>query len=217
MQAILILLNVIGLVVALGWWYTAPSPEPIITALTLAGALVAQLVRSSRKQKTPKVAQKKHNTQQVQQTVNVYSAARPATSSVTEDMQDKSLAEKKNRIRILFIDDDTKFKVVSILKSNGWVNTKIVKDAMVDDDVVVQSDIIFVDIHGVGKLMQCKDEGLGLAMQIKRKYSSKRVVLYSAESHGDRFHAALKEVDSSLPKNAEPFEFLELIEQFCRK
>ncbi|MBK9276033.1 MAG: response regulator [Flavobacteriales bacterium] len=217
MQVVIILLNALALLGALVWWYKDKSLEPMVTSIGLIATLAALLFRANKERRASKPSKKSINSQSVQQTVNVYGV--PATSKPDETKQERehSLSEKKNRIRILFIDDDTKFKVVSILKSNGWINTWIVKDAMVDDDVVVQSDIIFVDIQGVGKLMQCKDEGLGLAMQIKRKYSSKWVVLYSAESHGDRFHAALKEVDSSLPKNAEPFEFLELIEQFCRK
>lgn len=38
------------------------------------------------------------------------------------------MIELKKKTKILFIDDDNKFKVVNILKSSGWINTKIIKD-----------------------------------------------------------------------------------------
>lgn len=68
----------------------------------------------------------------------------------------------------------------------------------------MKSDIFFVDIQGVGKKLDFQDEGLGLANALKNK----KVVIYSAENRGDRFH----EADDSLPKNAEPFQFQQTIE-----
>ncbi len=119
----------------------------------------------------------------------------------------------KETTHILFIDDEhTKFKMVSILKKAGWINTKSVKDITnIDDHKVRDSNVIFVDINGVGKSL-FKDEGLGLASAIKKKYPSKFVVIYSGESTGDRFHKALREVDDCLQKNAEPYQFINLIE-----
>ena len=121
----------------------------------------------------------------------------------------------KKRISILFIDDDTKFKVVKILKNAGWINTSSVKDVKsLDDPIVKDTDIFFVDIQGVGIELQFNDEGLGLALALKNKYPNKKVVIYSAETKGDRFHAALRKADSFLPKNAEPYEFQQIVEQY---
>ena len=127
--------------------------------------------------------------------------------------RDDCLIELKKKTKILFIDDDNKFKVVSILKNSGWVNTKIIKDINnIDSDEVRTTDIFFVDIQGVGKKLDFQDEGLGLANALKNKYPNKKVVIYSAENRGDRFHEALKKADDSLPKNAEPFQFQQTIE-----
>ena len=127
--------------------------------------------------------------------------------------RDDCLIELKKKTKILFIDDDNKFKVVNILKNSGWVNTKIIKDINnIDSDEVRTTDIFFVDIQGVGKKLEFQDEGLGLANALKNKYPNKKVVIYSAENRGDRFHEALKKVDDSLPKNAEPFQFQQTIE-----
>ena len=126
-------------------------------------------------------------------------------------VNDESL---KKLTRILFIDDKHKeFKIVSILKTSGWVNTKSVKDiTILDDPKIIEADIIFVDINGVGCNL-FEDQGLGLASALKNKYSAKKVFLYSAESKGDRFHKALREVDGCLYKDAEPYQFINLIEE----
>jgi hypothetical protein len=125
---------------------------------------------------------------------------------------------QKSLTRILFIDDNHKdFKMVSILKKSGWINIKAVKDITdLDDSKAVEADFIFVDINGVGMTM-FEDQGLGLASALKKKYPSKKIVLYSSETTGDRFHKALREVDACLPKNAEPYQFINLIESTSKK
>ncbi len=123
----------------------------------------------------------------------------------------------KIQTRILFVDDKhTDFKMVSILKRSGWINTKSVKDITdLDDPKLIEAEIVFVDINGVG-LTLFQDQGLGLASALKKKYPNKKIVLYSAETTGDRFHRALREVDDCLYKDAEPYQFINLIEGFTK-
>lgn len=135
----------------------------------------------------------------------------PKSASSTKD----ELDIRKKLTNILFVDDDTKFKIIKILNVAGWINTKIVKDVFnPDSDLVKNSHILFVDINGVGIKMGFSDEGLGLANYLKKKYPEKKVILYSTESGGNRFHEALRNVDDFLYKNADPSEFQEIIEQF---
>ena len=119
----------------------------------------------------------------------------------------------KDRLRILFIDDEhTKFRTVSILKKAGWKHTKSVKDITdLDDYRVKEADFIFVDINGVGKTL-FDDQGLGLASALKDKYPKKKIIIYSAETKGDRFHEALRKVDTCLSKDADPYQFINLLE-----
>ncbi len=124
-----------------------------------------------------------------------------------------SIDERKSKCKILFIDDE-QFKVVDILKKAGWINVKKIKDISSLDDLEVRSShIFFVDIQGVGKALRFQDEGLGLAKALKEKYPDKKVVIYSSENNGDRFHKALRCADEHLAKNADPFEFTQLVEQ----
>lgn len=129
--------------------------------------------------------------------------------------QKRNLDDFKNCTRILFIDDDARFKVVKILSRSGWVHTKLIKDCdALDDRDVVEADILFIDVQGVGVSMGFSDEGLGLALAIKEKYKEKKVIIYSAETEGDRFHEALRKADSFLAKNADPYQFQRLVEEY---
>lgn len=131
-----------------------------------------------------------------------------------EQEKNKTLDDYKDKTRILFI-DDAKFNVVTILKNDGWVHTHRIKDCKsLTMSEIKEADILFIDIQGVGKALEFKDEGLGLAEAIKERYSSKIVVIYSAENNGDRFHKALRKVDDFLSKDAEPYEFMQLIEMY---
>lgn len=123
----------------------------------------------------------------------------------------------KATTKILFVDDNhTEYKMVSILKKAGWTKTKSVKDITdLDAQIVLDSNIIFVDINGVG-LTLFEDQGLGLASALKVKYPQKKIIIYSAETSGDRFHKALRQVDDCLSKNAEPYQFINLVENLSK-
>ena len=139
------------------------------------------------------------------------------SDSDANDNLEKSKCDK-TKYRILFIDDKHReFKMVSQLKKSGWINTKAVKDVVdLDDPKVKEADLIFVDINGVGTQL-FEDQGLGLAAALKDRYQEKAIILYSSDPEGDRFNVKLKKVDDSLPKNADPYEFISMIEQYCNK
>lgn len=128
------------------------------------------------------------------------------------------LTNLKRTTNILFIDDDRGFKIVGILKKMGWEHTKLVTDiTSLEQQPLLDAQVVFVDIQGVGRAMQYTDEGLGLALAIKRRHPKKRVVIYSAEEKGARFHEALQEADYSLPKTAEPIRFEDTIVKVLTK
>lgn len=132
------------------------------------------------------------------------------------NMPEPTIDELRQRTNILFI-DDKEFPVVDILKNNGWLNTSRVEDVRNLFDVSIKNaHIIFVDINGVGKEMAFADEGLGLVRAIKERHPEKYVVVYSAEPAGDRFNEGLAAADSRLRKNAEPIQFLSVVEKYSR-
>ena len=130
-------------------------------------------------------------------------------------LPDRTLDHIKKICKILFIDDKG-FQVVQILQKAGWENTERISDlTSLDAPKVKESHILFVDIQGVGKSF--KDEGLGLVSAIKKKYPYKRVIVYSSESQGDRFHESLSMADARLNKNADPYEFQNLVERYSKE
>lgn len=129
----------------------------------------------------------------------------------------KNLNKINKEINILFIDDKS-FKVVDILKAAGWQNTSRIQDVdSMDDKIIREADIFFIDIQGVGKKLKFKEEGLGLVEAIKKKYPNSRVIVYSSESTGNIFHQALRIADDSLSKDADPYQFIQLVENYSKE
>lgn len=132
-----------------------------------------------------------------------------------EMSREEKIELMKSRIQILFIDDDKKFKIVQNLKDGGWKLTKTVPDIKnVDVPIVSKSQIIFVDINGVGILLNLQYEGLDLALMLKQKYPGKKVIIYSANKHSNSFHEAWNVCDYRLEKNALPYQFQSLVESY---
>lgn len=132
----------------------------------------------------------------------------------------RNLSEIKNGCRILFIDDQ-KFDIVDRLKNqDGWKNTSRIRDLdSICQTELIDAHIVFVDVQGVGKKMQCQDEGLGLIVAIKEKYPRKKVIMYSGESQGkvDSFHKASNLVDYRLRKTSTQYEFNNVIEKYAKE
>jgi PleD family two-component response regulator len=171
------------------------------------GVAIIGWIIKNKKTKTPSNSTSNKNI------ITINNNASQANGSLQQ--KQNNLPKRKEDYRILFIDDNhTDFNMVSILKKAGWPNTKAVKDLTDLDDLKArEASIIFVDINGVGTQM-FEDQGLGLAAALKDRYPEKIIILYSADPTGNRFDKKLKKVDDTLPKNAEPYEFISLIEQY---
>ena len=135
----------------------------------------------------------------------------------TFTLPERSLNELKSTTSVLFI-DDKQFEVVNILKEAEWVNVRLIKDVnSLDAQEVQNAHIIFVDINGVGRKLKFKDEKIGLILALRKKYPFKKLILYSAEREGDRFHEGFTAADAQLAKNADPFQFQAMVENYSRK
>lgn len=132
-------------------------------------------------------------------------------ASVTPNVQP---TVSKEDFSILFIDDDTELKMAENIKAD-WNNTKVIIDSTNIKQLEIRNaDVIFVDIQGVGKLLGFSDEGFGLAKAIKETYPNKKVVIYSAAKKHDIYHDAIKVCDKTLKKDANLYEFNNLIEKY---
>ena len=122
----------------------------------------------------------------------------------------------KDRAHILFIDDQS-FEKVERLKEAGWIVEKVKDIKSLDDDKVRRSHVIFVDYKGVGKFLSPQEEGVGLIAALKKRYPTKRIVLYSAHSEFSlNDEIKHKIADDILPKNSDTYVYIEKIEENSR-
>lgn len=220
---IIISLSSLALVISAIWAYQADfSYEPIIVFILSLVGLLSLFVfkpkdKSKIKLKTGDMEQKVE--------VNVNLAAQESKDEKNYSISKNDIPSTLNRegiielmkpkVKTLFIDDDKNFKVVNVLKDAQWKNTKSVEDIKgLDIAIVKDANIYFVDINGVGKLLECEHEGLDLALMLKEKYPLKKVVIYSASKETNSFHKAWDVCDYKLEKNALPYQFQKLVEQY---
>lgn len=146
---------------------------------------------------------------------NVVNPPTPAPSGNEQEVE--RVVDLKSVCQILFIDDDKMPSVIKPLRKSGWLNIKKIGDtANLDATEIRNANIIFVDILGVGKELQFKNEGIGLAAAIKRRYPKKGVVIYSATPEHKLFDPDIDILDGRLEKYAEPIQFSNMIEKYGR-
>lgn len=143
--------------------------------------------------------------------VNIGNASKGVVQNSNGDFSDAI----KDKIRILFVDDKGEFPIVKYLKKRGY-NVNCIKDIEdIDGEEVRRSDIIFLDINGVGKMLQIKNQGMGLCGALKDKYGDRKIViLYSGETKGDIFDKDAQKADASIPKDSDFLQFISLISQY---
>lgn len=172
---------------------------------------VVYLFRFCRKSKKPRLVSKQIGQQTQHQNV-VINMSSPLVDTANEQAKMVGEIDKKATTNILFVDDE-KFDHVSVLKSAGWKNTKNIKDIKrIDCSEIQWAQIIFIDINGVGCDLFPKEQGLGVAVQIKKRYPDKYVVVYSAQPQ--QLNKNFTQVDAILPKNADPYEYINILENY---
>ncbi len=215
---------IIGIVGGVIWGFmTNWEPEPIILLAVSVIEIIAFIIlgyTDNNEDTQPQVVTSTITQGNVSVNVNVGSSMN-ANEGKAPEKSEKSLDDREARIeymksktRILFIDDDKKFNVVKILKDSGWIHTKSIVDVKsIDSPQIRDAQIHFVDINGVGKLLNLPSEGLDLALMIKQRFPYKKVILYSANRNSNSFHEAWDLCDFKLEKNALPNQFLNIVEQ----
>jgi hypothetical protein len=228
--AIVAIIGVIGgtmWAVKTGWDYE-PTILVSVSAIELVSFIISRSIGSSSKQieepQTKDTQSGNKNTNE--QKVNVNVSLVPHNQSLASTDIKRSITEiglpreeiieiMKKRVQILFIDDDKNFRVVQNLKDGGWKLTKSVEDIKnVDVPTAKKSHIFFVDINGVGNMLNLEHEGLDLALMLKKRYPDKKVIIYSANKNSNSFHEAWNVCDFRLEKNALPYQFQSLVESY---
>lgn len=135
-----------------------------------------------------------------------------------QSKQELSIDQIKSELKVIFV-DDKKFNIVNLLKKNGWKQISYKNDISdLDDPEIREAHVIFLDINGVGIVMNFQNQGMGLCGAIKRKYGNKkRVVLYSGETDGSIFDSDAKMADDTLVKDSDYYQFISLMEQYGKE
>ena len=135
-----------------------------------------------------------------------------------QSKQELSIDQIKSELKVIFV-DDKKFNIVNLLKKNGWKQISYKNDISdLDDPEIREAHVIFLDINGVGIVMNFQNQGMGLCGAIKRKYrNKKRVVLYSGETDGSIFDSDAKMADDTLVKDSDYYQFISLMEQYGKE
>lgn len=200
------------------WLFSGAGITIVVTFLTIIGGVLAYLMKTNGKsERESSHPQPPSLAQNVTQTVILGSQG--ASGGPQTSLAETSAAPDRERVmlttRILFIDDQTDFPVIKIIRQAGWKNVSIKKDVANFSTAEMKSvDIFFVDIQGVGKALGFSDEGLGLAKALKLHFGkNKKVIIYSAEPRGETFHDAWSATDGRLRKNAQPYEYLQMLDQ----
>ncbi|WP_299012386.1 response regulator [uncultured Polaribacter sp.] len=213
-----LLIGIVGLFGGLIWgYYSKWEFEPIILSAISFLEIIAYFTLPKEKKKEKEISNKSKNTnkQKVEVTVNNFTSNNNDVPSIEKKNRNALIDSKKTKIGILFIDDDKKFNIVKILKDSNWKNTKTVTDIKsLDVSYVQNSEIIFVDINGVGKILNLEYEGLDLALMLKQKYPEKKIIIYSANKNSNSFHKAWDIIDGRLEKSALPYQFQNLVENY---
>jgi len=215
---------IIGVIGGFIWAFLSNwEPEAIILLSGSAVELIAfGILRSSSNENQPQALASSINNGNVNVNVNIEAQANQSDTTILSTVGKIKTEEREARIdfmksksKILFIDDDKNFNVVKILKESGWRHTKSIPDIKnIDIQNVKDSHILFIDINGVGKLLNLPNEGLDLSLMIKQRYPEKKVVIYSANRTTNAFHQAWDYCDFKLEKNALPNQFQNLVEKY---
>jgi len=220
-NTVTLLIGFVGLIGGLIWgYYSKWGFEPVILSIISFLEIIAYFTVPKDKKSNKELTQKSKNKNNQKVVVTVNNLSKSTQSKKKPSLKDKNalIETKKDKIGILFIDDDKNFNIVKILKDSGWKKTKTITDIKsLDVNQVKNSEIIFVDINGVGKILNLEYEGLDLALMLKQKYPEKKIIIYSANKNSNSFHGAWDIVDSRLEKNALPYQFQNLVENYSLK
>ncbi len=123
--------------------------------------------------------------------------------------------ELKDKTSILFVDDEP-FDYIERIRAAGWNAHQVSDIENLDDDHLKRAHIVFLDYVGVGKKLAPTQQGIGLLKAIKQKYPQKILIFYSGHA-GFTLGHEFKAADDWMPKNADPYVFLQKIEENAQK
>jgi len=128
-----------------------------------------------------------------------------------------SLEEIKRRARVLFVDDESVYYLISNINQAGWNVSHVSEITNFDSDEIRNADIIFLDYKNVGVKLTPTEEGIGLLKVIRKKYPEKHLIFYSGYAGFIPGHEVHGIADDWIQKNSDPYVYINRIEDAAKK
>lgn len=125
---------------------------------------------------------------------------RKSYSSAIKFLNEKNIAKIREKVKILFIDDE-EFEIVDQLKDRMY---KIYYKPDIWYAIEAEPfDVVIMDIKGVAKRTSSSMEGFSLATEIKKTYPEKQVYCYSGTVMMNEVAEKLNNIDGYIPKDTD--------------
>ncbi len=124
-------------------------------------------------------------------------------------IQDVDPTERRNRIKILFVDDEN-YPIVQLLSNRGY---RIFYKKDISYIIEVEPfDIVILDIVGVWKSSEDSRQGFAAALEIKKLYPEKKVICYSG-SNVSNIAEDIKLIDDFIQKDSDIKKWTEKLDR----
>lgn len=124
--------------------------------------------------------------------------------------------ERRNNTRILIIDDNKQDALEDYAHRHKW-ETRWLPDLPNFDHIDLKdSQIICLDIYGIGEELG-KKNGLDLLLSIRRRYPCKKFIVYSTQPISDFFHEANKYIDKRIHKQGDFEPFISAFDELSKE
>lgn len=128
----------------------------------------------------------------------------------------RTIEELKVLTRVLFVDDTDQSDLINYLKSEGWDAEHIFDIEQISARNVMNANVFFIDIIGVGSKLRLKD-GFDLIRLLKETYPGKKVVMYSTNQMQDITRPGFDLADKRIIKKGSYDIFLSTIVEMSSK
>ncbi len=122
---------------------------------------------------------------------------------------------QRNNVKICVIDDNGIDE--NKLKKMGYNNVTAIKE-YVNKEIIKPFDVVVCDINGIGNEIDPKRQGIAVALDIKKVYPEKIVILYSGENpidYDENLDFKTSNIDGFIKKGISTKDFVDQLDIYC--
>ncbi len=143
----------------------------------------------------------------------IYGFYRRKYNNVLKKLDDGNITNLRKNVKILIVDDE-KFEIIDMLKTREYsVYYKTDIEYIIDAEPY---DIVILDIKGVANTFGSTYQGLGYAIEVKKKYPHKIIACYSTIAD-PKYSQELDKIDGFINKDLDIDRWSDKIDDYIRK